>query len=150
MKKILLSYLLSSICILCIAATGIAQTKSAVNKQEVLARQAAFAETIKRTAWNELGNFLADSVIYIHSFGRVDTRDALIKNISRFIACKQWENKDITITIHSNTAIVHSNLYVSLTQPDGIEQLSQQRATDVWVKTKGNWWLLSHQSTSFK
>jgi hypothetical protein len=87
---------------------------------------------------------------YIHSFGRVDTKADFIKNIARFTAIPRWENTDIKVTVYKNTAVVVSNLFVTLNMPDGTEQISQQRSSEVWIKVKKKWILLNHQSTSFK
>ncbi len=133
-----------------LAIVAYGQKNDSLKIKEVVAQQAAFANTIMQTRWSELSKFLADEAMYVHSFGRVDTKAELIKNISRFKACRQWENRNITVYVHKDIAIVHSNLFVTLTLPDGTEQVSQQRATDVWVMKKGEWLLQAHQSTSFK
>jgi ketosteroid isomerase-like protein len=142
-------FLLLIFCVL-MTAQSLAQSTDSVKIKEVIARQAAFASTIMQINWNELANFLSDDLVYVHSFGRVDSKADLLKNIARFKACKLWENKDIKVRLHKHIAIVHSNMFTTLTLPDGTETVSQQRATDIWVKQKGNWLLLAHQSTTFK
>lgn len=119
-------------------------------QEQILARQMAFAETIKKLDWGNLPAFLSEEAIYIHSFGRVDTKADLLKNIARFKSCSQWEHKNISVNIKKNIALIHSDLYVTLGLPDGTESSSQQRSTEVWIKQNKIWVLLSHQSTSFK
>jgi ketosteroid isomerase-like protein len=122
---------------------------NAQTKDSVAAKQKSFAEAIVKSDWKMLETFCHKDLIYTHSFGRVDTKDDFLRNIAK-LKVELWDNDNMIINIYKNTAIVRSNLKVKLFRPDGEVQLSDQRATDVWLWEKRRWLLVSHQSTSFK
>jgi ketosteroid isomerase-like protein len=116
---------------------------------QVLEQQKSFAEAIVKADWKTLEKFCHKDLIYTHSFGRVDTKEDFLRNISK-LKIEMWDNESPSVSIYKNTAIIHSNLKVKIYTPDGEVQSSQQRATDVWLFEKKKWRLVSHQSTSFK
>jgi hypothetical protein len=118
--------------------------------KKVLEHQTKLSEILTTQNWRELPLLLGDSMLYIHSFGRVDTKAEFLKNIAKFIAIPRWEYSDTKVQLYKNFAVVTSNLYVTLKLQDGSEQISQQRCTEVWKKEKKIWIMVNHQSTSFK
>jgi ketosteroid isomerase-like protein len=145
-----MKYTLSIVLVLCfslIHGQDVSQIKS---KEEVLIRQQELAQTIMNKDWKSLPVFLAEEMKYVHSFGRIDTKTEFATNIARFTNVPQWEHRNITVDMLENVSVVHSDLFVTLVMPDGTSQVSQQRSTEVWKKTKSSWVLVAHQSTSFK
>lgn len=118
--------------------------------QKILEYQTKLSTMLTTQNWTELPLLLGDSMLYIHSFGRIDTKAEFLKNIVRFVAIPRWEYSDIKVKLYKNFAVVTSNLYVTLKLQDGSEQISQQRCTEVWKKEKKIWIMVNHQSTSFK
>jgi ketosteroid isomerase-like protein len=122
-----------------------------VNKEtSVIRAQQEMAATIVAQDWKSLDRMLTDDAVYVHSFGRVDTKSDLLKNIARFKSIHQWEYRDVSVRMYRGAAVISANLYVRLALPDGAEQSSQQRITETWIKQAGIWRLASHQSTGFK
>jgi hypothetical protein len=124
--------------------------KKSNETEKVITAQKNFAEILKTQNWTKLPSILGDSLLYIHSFGRVDTKVDFLKNIARFASIPRWEYTEPKIQIYSNFAVLTNNLLVTLKMQDGTEQISQQRSTEVWKKEKRIWILVSHQSTSYK
>jgi ketosteroid isomerase-like protein len=124
--------------------------KKEVAKEKVMAAQKNFAAVLTTQSWAQLPEILDDNLLYIHSFGRVDTKADFIKNIARFASIPRWEYTETKIQIYPKFAIISNNLFVTLKMQDGTEQISQQRTIEVWKKEKRNWILVSHQSTSYK
>jgi ketosteroid isomerase-like protein len=135
--------------VLIISGVIIIPAQTDINQQAVLDQQRAFASAILKSDWKKLEALCHDDLIYTHSFGRVDTKSEFLTNRAK-LRVEQWENETPSIKVYKNTAIVHSNLKVKLTRPNGEVRVSQQRATDVWVLHNKKWLLVSHQSTSYQ
>jgi ketosteroid isomerase-like protein len=147
--RILTTILLSTL--LLFASYSFAQKhKKSSEIEKVQAAQKNFAAILTTQNWSQLPVTLGDSLLYIHSFGRIDTKSDFVKNIARFAQIPRWEYTDAKIQMHSNFAVLTNNLFVTLKMQDGTEQMSQQRTTEVWKKEKRDWILISHQSTSYK
>jgi hypothetical protein len=125
-------------------------TNQSILNASAIDAQRALCHAIQTLNWATLEGMLADELHYIHSFGRVDSKADLLRNIARFTACSRWQNEELKEQTFENISVLTSNLHAELHLPDGTQQTSQQRAVDVWHRTANGWKLVSHQSTAFK
>jgi ketosteroid isomerase-like protein len=142
--------LMWAFCLLISSGVLAQKTAKANDRVAVLAAQEKLATILTTQNWAALPDCLGDSMLYIHSFGRVDTKTAFLKNIQVFQAIPRWEYKTLMVQLFPKMAIVTSDLLVTLKLKDGTEASSQQHVTEVWQLSKTKWIMVSHQSTTFK
>ena len=107
-----------------------------------------FAAMVKKdTAF--LNKILADSLLYIHSDGHVDSKKSLISAIAqKDLDYRQMELKEITIREYPRMVILSGNMDVTVysKKQDKILDL-RIRYLDVYHKIKNKWQLVAWQSS---
>lgn len=95
-----------------------------------------------------LNLLLSNDLIYVHS-------SALIENKQEFvgkIGSKQWDYREVSIEkvkariYHKNTAVINGTAKINLWQTDKMMTV-YLHYTNIWVKQKGKWQMVSWQST---
>lgn len=99
---------------------------------------------------NALNNILHDSLVYIHSSGAIDSKQSLIDNL--FKSKNPYEKFALRITkirkIKKDLVFVYANLDVSYAV-DATKN-SNLFITEVYVREKKNWKLLSRHANKLK
>ena len=119
-------------------------------ERDVLNRQRALSAAIRATNWDRMASMLADEVKYVHGFGRVDDKQALLTNIRRFAQFSRWENRVKSVRAYGDVALIHSDLFTAGVTHDGTEDVASLRGLEVWAYRGGTWQLVAHQSTPFQ
>jgi len=93
-----------------------------------------------------LENVLADDLVYVHSSGLVDTKASFIKSIKDGkLKYLQMTAEEMKVRVYGKTAIITGTCAAKLLS--NAQELNLRfRYTDMYVKRKGNWQLVSWQS----
>jgi ketosteroid isomerase-like protein len=94
-----------------------------------------------------LGELLADSLVYTHSYGGADSKASYLDGIRS----KKWVYRAIErpiedIQVHGDCAVVTGQIRIELLS-DGKPKTLNSRFTNVWVKSGKGWQMLAWQST---
>jgi ketosteroid isomerase-like protein len=94
-----------------------------------------------------LEELLADSLVYTHSYGGADSKQAYLDGIRG----KKWNYRKIErpvedIQVHGDCAIVTGQVRIDLVSDGQAKQLNS-RYTNVWVKGAKGWQMVAWQST---
>jgi ketosteroid isomerase-like protein len=95
-----------------------------------------------------LGELLADSLVYTHSYGGADTKASYLDGIRS----KKWVYRNIErpiedIQVHGDCAVVTGQIRIELLS-DGKPKTLNSRFTNVWVKVTKGWQMIAWQSTA--
>ena len=141
MTKILMTLLLSAVCLLA-AADADADSVLAAEKQWLAAIKARDTATLEK--------LLGDQLIYAHATGVIDTKkDYIAKVGSGRQKYEGAEQEKVEIRRYGNTTVVHAHLHMF-----GVNQSGKfddyVMAMHTWVKAGGRWQLVAHQTTKIK
>jgi len=131
------------------AALAVAQTK---DEKELTEKTYLLSHTVFGTKDSlTLENLLAKTVTYGHSHGNLQTREEMIKGVSR----NQSNYTDtaisgIKIFIQDKTAIVRYLFKAKENKKDGTATDLDFTMMLVWIKEKGKWKLMGRQAVSLK
>lgn len=95
-----------------------------------------------------LNQFFADDLVYVHSSAIVENKQVFIGKIAN----KQWDYREVNIEkvkariYNKNTAVINGTAKVNIWQTDKMITI-YLIYTDIWVKRKGKWQMVSWQST---
>jgi hypothetical protein len=140
MKKLFLLLVFITICTITVAQDKTEQMLIQLDRQR-------FDAQINKdtTALNML---LSDDLVYVHS-------NALIENKKEYvakIANRQADYREVNIEkvkarlYNKNTAVINGTAKINLWQTDKMTTI-YLNYTDIWVKQKGKWQMVSWQST---
>ena len=117
---------------------------------EVRAAESAWTTAIKAKDAHALESLLADTLIYAHSTGIVDSKkDYIAKVTSGRQLYLGADHNSMTIRSYGDTVIVHANMHVWGTNQAGKFD-DVVMAMHTWVKRSGKWQLVAHQTTKIK
>lgn len=94
-----------------------------------------------------LDQLISDELYYIHSNGKVDTKDAFIGGIKN--GTSKYGNiliEESKIRIHGDVAIINGICTYENNKPDGSPNNLQLKYTSVYANSDGNWKFVSWQS----
>ena len=94
-----------------------------------------------------LGELLADSLVYTHSYGGADSKASYLDGIRS----KKWiyqavERPIEDIQVHGDCAVVTGQVRIELLSSGQPKKLNS-RFTNVWVKGRQGWQMVAWQST---
>ncbi len=95
----------------------------------------------------KLKNVIGDDLVYIHSNGNVDTKESFINAIEE--GRSSYDNITIDkadVRTYGNTAIINGICTYYRKNQDGSPNNLQLRYTNIYVKLKGKWQMVSWQS----
>jgi ketosteroid isomerase-like protein len=95
----------------------------------------------------KLKEVIGDDLVYIHSNGNVDTKESFINAIEE--GRSSYDNITIDeaeVRTYGNTAIINGICTYYRKNQDGNPNNLQLRYTNVYVKQKGKWQMVSWQS----
>ncbi|TAE22601.1 MAG: nuclear transport factor 2 family protein [Cytophagales bacterium] len=124
-----------------------ARAQSSAAETEVLnAEKARFAAQAKKD-YPALDKLIGDDLYYQHSNGDLDTKASFIQGIKdgkrNYDDIKIEESK---VRLYENTAIINAVCMYYRKDKDGTPNNLHLRYTDVWVKRKGGWQMVTWQS----
>ncbi|MDF9796959.1 ketosteroid isomerase-like protein [Catalinimonas alkaloidigena] len=94
-----------------------------------------------------LENLMDDQLVYIHSNGNIDSKASFINAIkagkTAYDDIKLEESK---VRIYDKTAIINGLCVFHQKNPDGSPRQTRLRYTNVYIKQKGHWKMVSWQS----
>ena len=136
--------------LICISSCSANKTsKSAVEnsnfEQEIISLDQSRINALEKgdTAW--LSKFYADDFIMITSTGEIRNKEDQLKDIgSGNVVHEKIEEKYLKMRFYGNVAVVHSESKGKLIQ-NGMVSDVVRRFTRVFVKTNGQWQLVSTQ-----
>jgi ketosteroid isomerase-like protein len=125
------------------------QEKHALSPVEdtVLKLEQQWEEALIKSDTNALDKLYAETIIYTHSSGSVDSKSTYIQAIksgaTRYASMKR---DDIKVSVYGNTAVVtcHWDVHV---QARGTKIDMNARYLHVYVQQKDGWKMVAHQST---
>ena len=123
-------------------------------KDEVAAVVAKFAEAFRVADAAALDALLGPDYIHTNTGGGVVNREQWLAYIasrrgeldSGVLVLTRYENRDVDIRIHDDTAVVTGHLRMDAVV-DGKPRLLNSRYTDVWIKGAKGWQMVAWQST---
>ncbi|AQG79050.1 nuclear transport factor 2 family protein [Spirosoma montaniterrae] len=124
-----------------------ARAQSSAAETEVMnAEKARFAAQVKKD-YPTLDKLIGDDLYYQHSNGEIDTKASFIQGIKdgkrNYDDIKIEESK---VRLYENTAIINAVCIYYRKDKDGNPNDLHLRYTDVWVKRKGGWQMVTWQS----
>ncbi len=135
------------------ALLGVAFSASAAAMpadDEIRAAESAWTTAIKAKDARALDALLADTLIYAHSTGIVDSKKDYITKVTSgrqlYIGA---DHESMTIKNHGDTVIVHARMRMWGTNQAGKFD-DVVMALHTWLKRNGHWQLVAHQTTKIK
>lgn len=141
MKKLLLTSLL----LVSFAGLALAQTNKA--EQEVLKADQEWMEAALKSDVAKLDALFADTIVYTHTSGKVDNKASYLAPLKAGdVKYLSLERDDIKVQVHGDAAIVTAHWQVKVSNKGNVSQ-TNARYVHVYVRQKGRWRMLVHQST---
>lgn len=104
-------------------------------------------ELLAAADYDAVAALLADDLVYTHSNGRVDTKDAYLAPLragtTRYV---ELVPSGLTVRVHGPTAIITGRVQM-LATVSGEERRNDLRFTDVWLLRDGRWQLAAWHAT---
>ena len=141
MKKLLII----SVFLFTLASTTFAQASKA--EQEVLKAELEWVEAALKSDVAKLDALFADTIVYTHTNGKIDNKASYLAPIkSGDVKYLSLERDDIKVQVHGNAAMVTAHWQVKVNSKGTIGD-TNARYIHIYVKQKGRWRMLAHQST---
>jgi hypothetical protein len=127
-----------------------AQDQSIIN--QILALEKRRWEFIVADNIDEYEKMLADDLLYIHTTGRMDTKEGLLslrrKTKNRFVS---FEQTDLCVRVPNSLTGILTGRIRNLQKVDGGEKTAHNRFTSVWTRKtneSNEWRFTSYQQTA--
>ena len=132
----------------CITSVAFAQpTAGGETAQDIRALEARRFESMTKSDTIALRSLLADDLVYIHSNGKTESKNAFIRSIaSGQTIYKSVQTEGLSVRVYGQTAIVTGLARVHVLM-DGNDLNLRLRYTDAYVKRQDRWQLVTWQST---
>jgi ketosteroid isomerase-like protein len=129
-----------------VLATGL-PALAAPAEDEIRATEKDWSAAVVAQDFAKLDRFLSANLIYAHSTGAVETKDAYLKRLhtgaQKYTAL---EYEKTAVHVYGNTAVAHSHLTMRGTS-NGAPFNDRLMMMHVWVKNGSQWQLVAHQTT---
>lgn len=130
-----------------IMASVFAQGQSNKVEQEILNLEQQWQDALLKSDVAALEKIYADGLTYIHSSASTDTKATYVAKIKSGASKYQsLKRDDIKVSIFDDTAVVTCH-WVVVSIGDGKTHNTNARYIHVYVKQKGKWQMVAHQST---
>jgi ketosteroid isomerase-like protein len=116
-------------------------------EDEIRATEKAWAAAVVAQDFARLDQILGANLIYAHSTGAVETKEAYLKRLHT--GAQKYEAiefEKIAVHIYGDTAVSHSHLRMR-GMSNGAPFNDRLMMMHVWVKAGGHWQLTAHQTT---
>ena len=123
----------------------IARAQSADEQAVVAVEKQRFAAQVSRD-YNALGQLLADDLVYTHSNGNTDTKQAYIQGIRD--GKSVYEQIDVTeqkVRLYNDIAFINGVCLVKM-NTNGAPTNLKLKYTDAYARRNGKWQLITWQS----
>jgi ketosteroid isomerase-like protein len=122
----------------------------AAGDEEIRAAESAWTAAIKAKDARALETLLADTLIYAHSTGIVDSKKDYITKVTSGRQLYQGaDHESMTVKTYGDTVIVHARMHMWGTNQAGKFD-DVVMAMHTWIKRAGKWQLVAHQTTKIK
>ena len=119
-------------------------------EEEIRAAESAWTAAIKAKDSKALEALLADTLIYAHSTGIVDSKKDYIAKVTSGRQLYAGANHEsMTVKSYGDTVIVHARMHMWGTNQAGKFD-DVVMAMHTWLKRSGHWQLVAHQTTKIK
>ena len=116
-------------------------------EQEILNLEQQWQDALLKSDVAALEKIYSDGLIYTHSSAATDTKATYIANIKSGASKYQTlKRDDIKVSIYGDTAVVTTHWQVT-SIGGGKTHNTNARYIHVYVKQKGKWQMVAHQST---
>ena len=136
--------------VLCVAFAVTLAAAPLTPEDEIRAAEKAWTSAITAKDGHALESLLADTLIYAHSTGIVDTKKTYIAKITGgrqvYVGAEQ---ESLNIKPYGDTVVVHARMHMWGTNQDGKFD-DKLMAMHTWIKRGGKWQLVAHQTTKLK
>jgi ketosteroid isomerase-like protein len=130
-----------------IFAAVIANAQSGKVEQEILKLEQQWQDALVKGDAAALEKLYHDGLIYTHSNASTDNKTTYIAKIkSKATKYHSIKRDDIKVSIYGNTAIVTCHWLVHA-EAGGNQIHTDARFLHVYLKQKGGWQMVAHQST---
>jgi ketosteroid isomerase-like protein len=129
-----------------LSATLIAQAQSTTEQAVVAAEKARFEAQVARN-YDELEKYLSDDLVYVHSNGQVDNKQAFVqaqrdgKSVYTFIEVVEQK-----VRMYGKTALINGVINAKVKNAEGKINDLKLRYTDAYQKNGKQWQLVTWQS----
>ncbi len=123
----------------------LARAQSADEQAVVTAEKQRFAAQVSRD-YDALGQLLADDLVYTHSNGNTDNKQAYIQSIRD--GKSVYEQIDVTeqkVRLYGDVAFINGVCLIKLTT-NGASTNLKLKYTDAYARRNGKWQLITWQS----
>jgi ketosteroid isomerase-like protein len=130
--------------LLLISGRVLAQT--ATQRDVLAAENARFAAQVRQD-FPTLERLIGDDLFYVHSNGDIDTKATFIGGMRE--GRRRYDAIRIdtaAVRVFGKTAVINATCTYYRKNPDGTPNNLYLRYTDVWVRRRGGWQLVSWQS----
>jgi ketosteroid isomerase-like protein len=116
-------------------------------EQAILKLEQEWEDALVKSDVAALDRIYADGLIYTHSSGSVDDKATYIGNIKSGVTkYESMKRDDIKVGVYGDAAVVNCHWMVHVTAR-GNKITTDARYLHVYVKQKGRWRMVAHQST---
>ncbi len=140
MKKVVLSLLLALIAF----SFSFGQSK---DEQKIRQLEVTWSEALVKFDTITLRKIWSPEYVINNPAGKVVTGKEIIQAMKSGTRYQAYEKTIERITIIDNIAIVMGK-EVLIDQPKDPKQSTARRITNIWIKKKGNWYLIARQATN--
>ena len=133
--------------ILAVTVCAAAVAAGAGLEDEVRKAESAWVTAITKNDLSGLEKILANSLVYTHSTGVVDTKASYIDSLRG--GNQRYESvthDDMKLQMFGNTGVLTAKVRMT-GKTKGVPFDNQLRVVHVWVKQQGAWQLVAHQTT---
>jgi ketosteroid isomerase-like protein len=124
---------------------GAQATMSSSTEKDVMAREQAYLDALRKRDAAAIGQFFSDDYTYTGVNGQFMTKTERLDSFKSTPPPTSLDFTDLKAHIHGDTAVVTGRVK-SATGPNG--QAIDQRAIWVWANQGGTWRIVAGQSTS--
>jgi ketosteroid isomerase-like protein len=116
-------------------------------EDEIRATEKEWSAAVVAQDFAKLDRFLNANLIYAHSTGAVESKEAYLKRLhSGAQKYDAIEYEKTVVHVYGDTAVAHSHLTMR-GMSNGAPFNDRLMMMHVWVKTDGHWQLAAHQTT---
>ncbi len=141
------SILLFAVLFLSLSPLSGTQKASGPNEQTILKLEQEWEDALLKSDVTALERLYAETLVYTHSSGSVDDKATYVGNIKSGVTkYESMKREDIKVNIYGDTALVMCHWLVNV-NARGAKINTNARYLHVYVKQKGRWRMVAHQST---
>ena len=137
----------TTLTILFALAFALVATAADANERAIQDAEKGWAKAVAARDFTALEAMLADTLIYAHSTGNVESKQVYLGNMKS--GTQKYDSivhESTKVVTYGNTVVAHSNVRMKGTNAQGPFD-NHLMMMHLWVKQGGKWQLAAHQTT---